>query len=138
LKKQPAFRASAVFLSGRSTRNAIEGARSTQHEYEQPMSAETPVAKVSEIPNGATHRVAAGGRDILLCNVDGAVYAVEDVCTHDGGALDAGELEGCRIMCPRHGAYFDVTTGAALTLPAILPLPTYAVRVDGDNIFIDA
>jgi 3-phenylpropionate/trans-cinnamate dioxygenase ferredoxin subunit len=102
------------------------------------MSTASPVAKVSEIPAGSTHRVAVAGRDILLCNVDGAVYAVEDVCTHDGGALDAGELEGRRIMCPRHGAYFDVTTGAALTLPAILPLSTYAVRVDGDDIFIDA
>ena len=100
------------------------------------MSISTPVAKVSQIPNGGTHRVAIGGRDVLLCNVDGEVYAVEDVCTHDGGALDAGELEGCRIMCPRHGAYFDVTTGAALTLPAILPLPTYPVRLDGDDIFV--
>jgi 3-phenylpropionate/trans-cinnamate dioxygenase ferredoxin subunit len=101
------------------------------------MSTTTPVAKLSHIPNGATQRVTTGGRDVLLCNVDGAVYAVEDVCTHDGGALDAGELEGCRIMCPRHGAYFDVTTGTALTLPAILPLPTYAVRVDGDDIYLD-
>ena len=75
---------------------------------------------------------------MLLCNVAGTVYAIEDVCTHDGGELDQGELEGCRIMCPRHGAYFDVTTGAALTLPAILPLPTYTVRVAGDDIFIDA
>jgi 3-phenylpropionate/trans-cinnamate dioxygenase ferredoxin subunit len=102
------------------------------------MSTTTPAAKVSEIPSGSTCRVSAGGRDILLCNVEGAIYAVEDICTHDGGALDAGELEGCRIMCPRHGAYFDVTTGRALTLPAILPLPTFSVRVDGDDIFIDA
>jgi 3-phenylpropionate/trans-cinnamate dioxygenase ferredoxin subunit len=83
-------------------------------------------------------RVTIGARDVLLCNVDGAVFAVEDVCTHDGGALDAGELEGCRIMCPRHGAYFDVRTGAALTLPAILPLPTFPVRIEGDDIFVEA
>lgn len=102
------------------------------------MSTTLPVAKLSEIPSGGTLRVTLANRDVLLCNVDGAVYAVEDICTHDGGALDAGELEGCRIMCPRHGAYFDVTTGAALTLPAILPLPTYAVRVVGDDIFVDA
>jgi 3-phenylpropionate/trans-cinnamate dioxygenase ferredoxin subunit len=102
------------------------------------MSTTTPIAKVSQIPPGSTSRITVGGRDILLCNVDGAVYAIEDVCTHDGGALDAGELEGCRIMCPRHGAYFDVTTGAALTLPAILPLPTYRIHVVDDDIFIDA
>ncbi len=67
----------------------------------------------------------------------GSIYAIEDVCTHDGGELDQGELEGERIMCPRHGAYFDVTTGAALTLPAITPVRTYRVRVEGDEIFLD-
>jgi 3-phenylpropionate/trans-cinnamate dioxygenase ferredoxin subunit len=102
------------------------------------MSTTSPVAKISAIPAGATQRISLDGHDVLLCNVDGTVYAVEDVCTHDGGALDAGELEGCRIMCPRHGAYFDVTTGTALTLPAILPLTTYTVRIDGDDIFVDA
>ena len=59
------------------------------------------------------------------------------MCTHDGGSLDASELDGCRIMCPRHGAFFDVTTGKALTLPAVSPLPTYDVRVDGDAISLD-
>lgn len=78
------------------------------------------------------------GRSVLICNVDDTLYAIEDQCTHDGGALDQSELEECRIMCPRHGAYFDVTTGAALTLPAVIPLETYAVRVDGDDVFIDA
>jgi 3-phenylpropionate/trans-cinnamate dioxygenase ferredoxin subunit len=98
----------------------------------------TRVASRSDIPLGGTHRVTYDGRSVLVCNVDGALYAVEDQCTHDGGALDQGELEECRIMCPRHGAYFDVTTGAALTLPAVIPLETYAVRVDGDDVFIDA
>lgn len=101
------------------------------------MSSATPAAHTSDVPLGATHRVSIAGTDVLLCNVDGTIFAVEDVCTHDGGALDQGELDGCRIMCPRHGAYFDVTTGAALTLPAIVPLPTYAVRVEGENIFLD-
>lgn len=101
------------------------------------MSTTTPVASLSELPLGGTHRVSVDGTDVLLCNVEGKIYAIEDVCSHDGGALDQGELEGCRIMCPRHGAYFDVTTGAALTLPAIVPLPTYAVRVEGDHVFID-
>jgi 3-phenylpropionate/trans-cinnamate dioxygenase ferredoxin subunit len=74
---------------------------------------------------------------VLLCNVDGTIYAVEDVCTHDGGPLDQGELQGCRIMCPRHGALFDVTTGEALTLPAVIPLPTYPVTVDGDEVSVE-
>ncbi len=101
------------------------------------MSTMTPAAKLAEIPAGGTHRVAVDGVEVLLCNVDGTIYAIEDVCTHDGGALDQGELDGCRIMCPRHGAYFDVTTGRALTLPAIVPVPTYAVRVTGDDVFVD-
>lgn len=94
------------------------------------------VAKKSEIPDGTTKRVRVGATEVLLCNVDGEIYAIEDVCTHDGGELDQGELEGCRIMCPRHGAYFDVKTGVALTLPAILPVPTYEVRIEGDDIFV--
>jgi len=95
-----------------------------------------PVAQKSAIAPGTMVRVMVDGVPVLLCSVDGEVYAVEDVCTHDGGALDAGELDGCRVMCPRHGALFDVTTGKALTLPAVMPLPTYAVRVDGDDVFI--
>ena len=95
-----------------------------------------PVAHKSAIAPGTMARVMVDGVPVLLCNVDGEFYAVEDVCTHDGGAFDAGELDGCRVMCPRHGALFDVTTGKALTLPAVTPLPTYAVRVDGDDVFI--
>jgi len=96
-----------------------------------------PVAKKSALAPGAMVRVVIDEVAILLCNVDGSLYAVADVCTHDGGALDAGELEGSRVMCPRHGAYFDVTSGKALTLPAIFPLPTYPVRVEGDDVYID-
>lgn len=96
-----------------------------------------PVAKKSALAPGSMLRVVVDGNAILLCNVDGTLYAVADVCTHDGGALDAGELDGERVMCPRHGAYFDVRTGKALTLPAIFPLPTFPVRVDGDDVYVD-
>jgi 3-phenylpropionate/trans-cinnamate dioxygenase ferredoxin subunit len=97
----------------------------------------SPVAKISEIAPGTTLRVSAGGENVLLCNVAGEIFAIEDLCTHDGGALGQGRLDGCTIMCPRHGAFFDVTTGAALTLPAILPVGTFAVHVEGDDIFVD-
>jgi 3-phenylpropionate/trans-cinnamate dioxygenase ferredoxin subunit len=92
------------------------------------------VAKVSEVPAGRVKVVTAGGHRIALCNCDGAIYAIDDLCTHDGGPLDQGELLGCEIECPRHGAHFDVRTGAALTLPAVFPVATYAVRVVGDDI----
>ena len=77
------------------------------------------------------------GTAVLLCNVEGELYAIEDVCTHDGGELDQGVLEEDRIMCPRHGAYFDVRTGAALTLPAVIGVRTYGVRVEGDDVFVE-
>jgi 3-phenylpropionate/trans-cinnamate dioxygenase ferredoxin component len=96
-----------------------------------------PVARKSAMAPGEMTRVVVDGVPVLLCNVEGEIYAVEDVCTHDGGELDGGELTGCRIMCPRHGALFDVTTGNALTLPAVSPLPTYAVTIDGDDISVD-
>lgn len=95
------------------------------------------VARVSEIAPGTTKRIVADTFELMLCNVDGTIYAIEDVCTHDGGPLDQGDLEGNCIVCPRHGATFDVRTGEALTLPAVIPVMTFAVRVEGDNIFVD-
>ena len=100
------------------------------------MAESTSLARASDVPSGTTRRVEHDGEALLVCNVGGTFYAIEDRCTHDGGELDQGELDGCRIMCPRHGAYFDVTTGAALTLPAILPVRTYALRIEGDEVFL--
>jgi len=96
------------------------------------------VAKVSEIAPGTSRRVVVDSTEILLCNVEGKIYAIEDVCTHDGGPLDQGELDGECVVCPRHGATFDVRTGDALTLPAVLPVMTYEVSIEGDNVFVDA
>jgi 3-phenylpropionate/trans-cinnamate dioxygenase ferredoxin subunit len=96
-----------------------------------------PVARKSAIAPGHMMRVDVDGVPVLLVHCDGEIYAVEDVCTHDGGELDGGELDGCRIMCPRHGAFFDVKTGKALTLPAVSPLPTFPVTIDGDDISVD-
>ena len=94
------------------------------------------VAKASEILAGTTRRVVADGIEILLCNVGGTIYAIEDVCTHDGGPLDQGTLEGACVVCPRHGATFDVRTGDALTLPAVLPVMTFDVAVEGDDVYV--
>ncbi len=95
------------------------------------------VAKLSEIAPGTTRRVVIDSIGVLLCNVGGTIYAIEDVCTHDGGPLDQGELEGEQVVCPRHGATFDVRTGEALTLPAVMPVMTFEARVEGDDIYID-
>jgi 3-phenylpropionate/trans-cinnamate dioxygenase ferredoxin subunit len=92
------------------------------------------VAKQGEVPVGEARVVAVDGKHIALCNVDGTLYAIDDVCTHDGGPLGEGFLDGDQIECPRHGARFDVKTGKALTLPAVMPVNSYPVRVEGDEI----
>jgi 3-phenylpropionate/trans-cinnamate dioxygenase ferredoxin subunit len=99
--------------------------------------ADYPVAKVSDIEEGRTLRMVVDGIEVLLCKCQGEIYAIEDVCTHDGAPLDQGELEGCQITCARHGAVFDVRTGAVLALPAVMPVPTYQIRVEGDDVFVD-
>ncbi len=92
------------------------------------------VAMVSEFPAGGMHAYEVEGKQIMVCNVDGTFYAIDDLCTHDGGSLDEGELEGDQIECPRHGALFDVKTGAAVTLPAVVGVKSYPVQVEGDEI----
>ena len=92
------------------------------------------VATVGDVPPGEVRTFAVGGRSLAIANVDGAFYAIDDVCTHDGGELDQGALDGDQIECPRHGARFDVKTGRALTLPAVVPVKSYPVQVEGNAI----
>lgn len=92
---------------------------------------------VSNIPPGRVGVFFVGDREIAVCNVDGEFFAIDNICTHDGGSLDQGELEGNEIECPRHGARFDVTTGAAIQLPAFEPVESYPVRIEGDTIVVE-
>ena len=96
------------------------------------------VARVADTPPGTISVHDVGGARIALCNVNGRFYAIDDVCTHDGSPLDQGELQGELVECPRHGAKFDVTTGRATVLPAVRPVRTYPVRVEGDDVQVDA
>ena len=90
-------------------------------------------ARVGEIAPGQVKNIEIGERRLAVCNVDGQYYCIDDVCTHDGGPLGQGELIEDQIECPRHGALFDVKTGRAVTLPAVLPVDTHEVRVqDGE------
>jgi 3-phenylpropionate/trans-cinnamate dioxygenase ferredoxin subunit len=92
------------------------------------------VGRVTDI---APERVAVyhvGDHDVAVCNVSGQFYAIDDLCTHDGGSLDQGQLEGDEIECPRHGARFNVTSGDAIQLPAFEPVETHAVRVEGETL----
>ncbi len=89
------------------------------------------------VPEGTAKVFEAGRRRIAICNTGEGYYAIDDVCTHDGGPLDQGQLSGKEIECPRHGARFDVTTGRALCLPAVRPVRTYPVRVSDGVIEVE-
>lgn len=96
------------------------------------------VATVDDIQPNERVLIELDGIRIAIFNLDGTYYALEDTCTHDGGPLVEGEiLDGCQIQCPRHGARFDIRTGAALTMPAFEPTPTYEVQVDGEDIYME-
>jgi len=95
------------------------------------------VAGLGELPPGHALRVDVGDTPVCLVNVDGEVHAVHDVCTHALESLSGGWIEGDRIECPRHGAFFSVVTGEALTPPATRPLPTFRAVVEGDRILLD-
>jgi 3-phenylpropionate/trans-cinnamate dioxygenase ferredoxin subunit len=94
------------------------------------------IAKVGDVVEGGVKVVRLDEQDIALFLIEGKYYAIDDVCTHDGGPLAEGPLEGCIVECPRHGAKFDVTTGAVVAMPATTPVPTYDVIVEGDEIKI--
>jgi 3-phenylpropionate/trans-cinnamate dioxygenase ferredoxin subunit len=94
------------------------------------------VAKTADIPPGARDVFDVEGSYIAVFNVGGTYYAVEDVCTHDDGPLAEGDLHGYEIECPRHGARFDIRTGEALSMPAVVDVSWFPVRVEGDDIQI--
>lgn len=94
------------------------------------------VAKTSDLTDPGKMLVEVEDRLIALFHVDGAFYALDDVCTHDGGPLAEGEMDGCQIICPRHGARFDITTGAALTMPATKATTSHEVKIEGDEILV--
>jgi nitrite reductase/ring-hydroxylating ferredoxin subunit len=96
----------------------------------------TPIAKAGEIAPGMKKRVKIGEEDVLIVNVEGTFYAVSNLCTHNRLPLSAGRLDGYIIRCTYHGSEFDVRTGEVKTKPAETPLPTYEIKVDGDDILV--
>lgn len=95
------------------------------------------VAKLADLPAGSSMLVEYGLYRIALFNLEGEIYALEDMCTHDGGPLATGRvIDGCQVECPRHGARFDIKTGNALCMPAFMPTPTYEVKIEGDDIMV--
>ncbi|GBC97136.1 3-phenylpropionate/cinnamic acid dioxygenase ferredoxin subunit [bacterium HR16] len=102
------------------------------------MASRVRVAHISEVEIGKAIVVHVGSRRLALCRpAADEFYAIDDVCTHDGGPLGEGELCGYEIECPRHGAHFDVRTGEALTLPATRPVHSYPTVVEGNEVFVE-
>ena len=95
------------------------------------------VAKTDEISPGHGKLVEAGGKKVALFNVEGAFYAIDDTCTHVGGPLSEGSLDGKEVTCPWHGAIYDVTSGEVLGPPAPQGVARYDVRVEGTDIEVE-
>ncbi len=95
------------------------------------------VAEAKSIPPGTAIAVEAGGQKIAVFNVEGTFYAIGDTCTHRGGPLSEGDVEGTRVTCPWHGAEFDLKTGNVLREPATRGVPSYKVVVEGEDIKLE-
>jgi len=97
-----------------------------------------PVAKTSDIPDPGKMLVEVGERLVVLIHAAGHYYALDDICTHDGGPLSEGPLDpqACTIACPRHGAKFDIRTGAALTMPATKATRAHEVKVEVGQVWV--
>ena len=93
-------------------------------------------ARASAVPDPGKLLVEVDDRLVALFHVNGQFFALDDVCTHDGGPLAEGELDDHAIACPRHGAKFDIRDGRVLSMPATQPTKSHQVRVEGDNVLV--
>jgi 3-phenylpropionate/trans-cinnamate dioxygenase ferredoxin subunit len=97
----------------------------------------TRVASLSEVPPGTLKAVAAGMQPLVLANVDGTVYALEDRCSHQDFPLSDGELDGGDVLCIHHGARFDPCTGKNRGLPAVRPVRSFPVQVRDGDVYVE-
>jgi len=96
------------------------------------------VGRTSDIPRGKMVHATAGGKEILIANIEGNYYAMSNICNHSGAELHEGELSGKELTCPWHGAKWDATTGSLLWFPQKLkPLESYKVNVQNDTIYVE-
>ena len=94
------------------------------------------VATLAELPPGRMRYVEVDGLPIALANIDGAVYAFSDTCRHEGGPLSSGVLIDDTVTCPWHGWTYNVRTGKAIVPPIGIRVPTYEVRVEGEEVYV--
>ena len=94
--------------------------------------------KTSDIIPGTLHKLSIDGKDILVTNIDGNYYAMDDTCTHAGASLSEGKIDGCNVVCGWHGAEFDCSTGKLAKFPAkIRDIKSYNVVIESDDVFVE-
>ncbi|MBE2202377.1 MAG: non-heme iron oxygenase ferredoxin subunit [Anaerolinea sp.] len=96
------------------------------------------VARVEDIPPGTRLFYEFAEETVIIFNIAGHFYCIADLCSHDDGPLEDGDLDGYAVECPRHGARFDVRNGRALCMPATEPIPTYQVEIKDGNLYVAA
>ncbi len=94
------------------------------------------ICRDDEIADGEIRQARVGDSSILLARYDGRLYALDDFCSHDGAALGDGDIVDGQIQCPRHGARFDLKTGAATQMPAVVGIETFDVKIDNGDIYV--
>ena len=94
------------------------------------------VASVDAIPSGKGAVVEVGGKAVAIFNVEGRFYAVDNVCSHRGGPLAEGSLRGKLVICPWHGAQFDITNGQVLSFPATEGIASYSTKVEEGGVWV--
>jgi 3-phenylpropionate/trans-cinnamate dioxygenase ferredoxin subunit len=87
------------------------------------------IVPADQLPEGERLYIEVGGKQIVIFNLAGKLFAIGDVCSHDNGPVGDGEIEENEIICPRHGGRFDIRSGKATSLPAVVDIPAYPVRV---------
>jgi nitrite reductase/ring-hydroxylating ferredoxin subunit len=94
------------------------------------------VCEVGDVPEGTIHALDVKGKKLMIVNVEGALYAVDRTCTHEDADLSSGFLTGSTVTCPLHLSRFNVQTGAVENPPAVDPLPTYRLKVEGTSVYV--
>jgi 3-phenylpropionate/trans-cinnamate dioxygenase ferredoxin subunit len=104
------------------------------HEIQQESIQYFQIADLSELANGEQLYVEIGELELVVFNISGEIFAIGDVCSHDGAPLGDGDMEDFEVICPRHGARFDVRNGKVAALPAVKDIPAYPVRISKGQI----
>ncbi|MBO0829858.1 MAG: bifunctional 3-phenylpropionate/cinnamic acid dioxygenase ferredoxin subunit [Streptosporangiales bacterium] len=94
------------------------------------------VCRVADVPEGEARHVDVDGVPVAVVHTEGEFYACRDVCTHEEVPLSEGDVEGTTVECWLHGSRFDLLTGAPIGLPATVPVQTYPVKIDGEDVLV--